>query len=178
MVPQTAARPRLPSSTHRINPLARAARTTIRTVLWLIGVAIAVSGFAAGPSAAQSPSGTPLPDTTDWLLATVDSVAVPAQIGTRDTLSVHLYGTVGPNGCFSLARIDSERTESRLTLRPLVVDATDEQRMCTMAVVPLDATYTAPPPFAAGPLQIVVPQANRADVTATVTVTAAPTGSG
>ncbi len=91
---------------------------------------------------------------------------------------MHLYGTVGPNGCYTLARIASERTGSRLTLRPLVADATDERRMCTMAVVPLDATYTAAPPFTEGTLRIVVPQASQTNVTTTVTVTAASTNSG
>jgi hypothetical protein len=39
-----------------------------------------------------------------------------------------------------------------------------------MAIVPLDETIRLPPPHEAGPLTIVVPQADRPDVTATVAV--------
>ncbi len=105
---------------------------------------------------------------TEYLVADVDSLGVPAHIAPSDTLSVHIVGTVGPNGCYSLDRIEEERSEGQLTLTPVVRHVTD--RMCTMALVPLEETYEVAPPFEEGTLQVVVPQTEEADVTATVDV--------
>lgn len=104
----------------------------------------------------------------EFVVAEVDSIEVPSRIAPSDTLSVDLYGTVGPNGCYSLDRIKEERPAGTVTLTPIVRHRTGG--FCTMAIVPLDATYDVPPPFEDGTLDIVVPQPDQPDVTATVTV--------
>lgn len=103
-------------------------------------------------------------------IAEVDSIHVPAQTGSADTLSVRLRGTVGPNGCYSFDRFDIERTPDRLTITPIVQRIRDDEVACTMALVPLDETYHAPPPFSRGSFTIRVPQPDRPDVTTTVEV--------
>lgn len=105
---------------------------------------------------------------TDAPVAEVDSLDAPAEIASSDTLSVHLYGLVGPNGCYSLDRIEEERTPGRVTLRPVVHHRTGGA--CTMALVALDERHRVVPPFEKGSLEIVVPQPDRPDVTAQVTV--------
>lgn len=104
------------------------------------------------------------------LVAEVQRIDVPAQIAPSDTLAVQFYGTVGPNGCYSFARFDVERTTSRLTITPKVQYRGGDDVMCTMAVVPLEETYRAAPPFSEGTLTLVVPQTDGAAVTETVEV--------
>jgi hypothetical protein len=104
----------------------------------------------------------------EFVVAEVDSIEVPSRIAPSDSLSVHLYGTVGPNGCYSLDRIKEERSAGTVTLTPVVRHRTGG--FCTMAIVPLDATHDVPPPFEEGTLDLVVPQPDQPDVTATVTV--------
>lgn len=103
-------------------------------------------------------------------VAHVDSLTVPDEIASSDTLSIHLSGTVGPNGCYSLDRIDEERSPGQLTITPIVHHRTGDDIACTMAIVPLNTTYRAAPPFEEGTLEIVAPQPDRPDVTATVLV--------
>jgi hypothetical protein len=104
-------------------------------------------------------------------VATVDSLYAPARIAPSDTLSLRMTGTVGPNGCYGFDAFDVERSADRLQVAPVVVRRTGEGIMCTQAIVPLDETYTAAPPFTEGTLTVVVPQPARPDVTATVEVT-------
>jgi hypothetical protein len=96
---------------------------------------------------------------------------VPDQIAPSDTLRVRLSGTVGPNGCYSLARIDEARTAGRLTLTPLVRPPTADDQACTMAIVPLDTIHRVPPPFEVGTLRLTVPHEDGPAVTDTVEVT-------
>jgi hypothetical protein len=120
----------------------------------------------------QSPDPKPSPPSPpDGPLAQVDRMDVPDQIAPTDTLPVQLSGTVGPNGCYSLDRIETERGPGQVTLRPVVQPPTDEDQMCTMAIVPLDATHRVPPPFEAGTLSVTVPQEDGPAVTDTVEVT-------
>ena len=106
----------------------------------------------------------------EYLVASVDSIDAPSQIAPSDTLRVRLVGTVGPDGCHSFERFDVERSSGRLTLMPIVKRTTGEGIACTQAIVPLNRTYTAPPPFAEGTLTITAPQSDRPDVTASVEV--------
>ncbi len=122
---------------------------------------------ATQPAETQSSSGA----SVDTTLAHVDSIDVPAQIATTDTLSAHLYGGVGPNGCYALARIEEERAPGQVTLLPIVQYSTAEDRMCTMAVVSLDTTHAIAPPFQSGTLTVTVPQSDGPPVTATVEIT-------
>jgi hypothetical protein len=103
-------------------------------------------------------------------VAEVDSLIAPSQIAPSDTLSMRLLGTVGPNGCYSFDRFDVERSTDRLTVTPVVEHGTSEEILCSMAVVPLDETHEARPPFEKGTLTIAVPQPDREDVTTTLEV--------
>jgi len=108
-------------------------------------------------------------DAVERGVAEVDSLHAPDQIAASDTLSLRLTGTVGPDGCHAFDGFDVERSEGQLTVTPMVVHRGGQ--MCTQAIVPLDETYAAAPPFSAGTLTVVVPQPDRPDVTATVEVT-------
>jgi hypothetical protein len=143
----------------------------LRTVVVVFALGtVALVGGGAGCSMLTNADG----DTNDAVerdIAEVDSLHAPAQIASSDTLSMRLTGTVGPDGCHSFGGFDVERTAERLTVTPVVRHRTGQ--MCTQAIVPLDETYAAAPPFAEGTLTVVVPQpqADRPDVTATVEVT-------
>ncbi|MCS4173306.1 hypothetical protein [Salinibacter ruber] len=139
----------------------------------LVGLLL-LSGAGCGSTAAttsQPPATTDAPVLDTARVARID---VPDQIATSDTLRVHLSGTVGPNGCYALARIDEDRTPGRLTLTPRVRLPTADDRACTMAIVPLDTTHVASPPFEPGRLAVRVPQGNQPAVTDTITVTDRP----
>lgn len=110
------------------------------------------------------------PDPGDEGIATVDSLVAPQRIAPTDTLTVRLMGQVGPNGCYSLAGIDASRDADGVRLVPRVRH--ERGGMCTMAIVPLDATHRVDPPFEPGSFTIEIPQANQPTVTATVTVAA------
>lgn len=131
-------------------------------IAFLLGtIALAGSGFGCSTNALSE-------DEQNFTVAEVDSLDVPAQISSTDTLSVHFYGTVGQNGCYSLDHIEEDRSAGEVTLIPVVRHRTGVA--CTMAIVPLDARYRVLPPFEEGTLEILVPQPEAPDVTATVTV--------
>ena len=67
---------------------------------FLTGLALAGCGLF-GPSAEQ-------------FLIRVDSIAVPKILAAGDTLTAHFYGGIGPDGCWSLARVDKETTSASL----------------------------------------------------------------
>ena len=138
-------------------------------VAMLVGPLL-LSGVGCGSTAATTSHPPATADAPVLDTARVARVDVPDQIATSDTLRIHLSGTVGPNGCYSLARIDEGRTPGRLTLTPLVQPPTADDQACTMAIVPLDTTHAATPPFEPGRLAVTVRQKGRSPVTDTVTV--------
>lgn len=151
--------------------LHRLLRVSVPTVLCFALLACGGPDSVRSP-APQSPDTQPSPQSpTDGPLAQVDRMDVPDRIATADTLSVHLSGTVGPNGCYSLARIETKRGPNEVTLRPVVQPPTSDDLACTMALVPLDTTHRVPPPFEVGTLSVMVPQTDSPAVTATVKVT-------
>jgi len=129
---------------------------------------VALVGGGAGCSMLTNSDDDP-DDAVERGVAEVDSLHAPAQIAASDTLLLRLTGTVGPNGCYAFDGFDVERAGGRLTVTPGVVHRTGQA--CTQAIVPLDETYAAAPPFAEGTLTVVVPQPDRPDVTTTVEVT-------
>ena len=146
-------------------------RTFVPAALCLALFACGGADTARAPMP-QSPDPQPSPQSpTDGPLAQVDRVDVPDRIAPTDTLPVQLSGTVGPNGCYTLARIETERGPGAVTLYPVVDPPADDDRPCTMALVPLDTTYRVPPPFEAGTLSVTVPQEDGPAVTDTVEVT-------
>jgi hypothetical protein len=134
------------------------------------GLVVLVGGGAGCSMLSNAESGSDEGSGTG--IAEVDRIDAPEQIAATDTLTVQFYGTVGPNGCYSFNRFETERSGSQLTVTPRVQYRGGEDTMCTMAIVPLEETYRAEPPFESGPLTIKVPQPDGADVTATVEVTA------
>jgi hypothetical protein len=137
---------------------------SVLLVVVAVGTALLVGGAGCSNVAGA--------DESDPPVATVDSIEAPSRIAPSDTLTVRLRGTVGPNGCYSLDRVDVRRAAGRLTLTPLVDRVRGGDVACTMAIVPLDETMRFDPPFEEGALTITVPQPDQADVTATVEVTA------
>ncbi len=140
----------------------------------LVGPGLLGGGASCGSIASSSPPSAVTGDASALDTARVGRVDVPARIAPTDTLRIHLSGTVGPNGCYSLARIEAVRAPGQVTVTPLVQPPTADDQACTMAVVPLDTTYAANPPFEPGRLSITVPQRDRSPVTDTITVTDQP----
>jgi hypothetical protein len=139
----------------------------------LLCVVIAGGGATCSAASHDAPSPSAREVPADTLLATVDTVQAPARLATADTLRLRLRGMVGPNGCYSLVRVEEERSPGRVVLRPIVRHS--GQDMCTMAIVSLDETITLDPPFREGAFQVVVPQTDRATVRTTVRVGAGTT---
>jgi len=137
-------------------------------------VVLGSAGCSGGDQSTGSgdPTRTVVPQAPSSLMAEVDSIEAPSRIGTTDTLSVRLQGTVGPNGCYSFNRMATERSPRQVRLVPLVQRASRSDAACTMALVPLDETVRVDPPFVPGTLTITVPQPNRANVVTTVEVAA------
>jgi hypothetical protein len=134
----------------------------------LAGPLLFGSGAGCASTATTAPSAIPNAPPLDT--ARVARVDVPDQIATSDILRIRLSGTVGPNGCYALARIDEARASGRITLTPLVRPPTEDDQPCTMAIVPLDTTYAVSPPFEKGALSVTALQKNGASVTDTVRV--------
>lgn len=141
---------------------------SVRIVVFVGLVALVVGG--AGCSMLSNADSTP-DEESETGIAEVDSIEAPTQIASSDTLTVQFYGTVGPNGCYSFDGFETEKHDGRLTITPVVQYRGGEGMMCTMAIVPLEETYTAAPPFEEGSLTLEVPQPDGPDVTATVEVT-------
>jgi hypothetical protein len=136
----------------------------------LSGTALLVGG-GAGCSMLTGAGGESEARQVEFLVAEVDSLDVPAQIAPTDTLAVRMKGTIGPNSCYGFEAFDVARSTGRLRVTPVVAHSTADNIACAMAVEPLDRTYTAAPPFAEGTLTVTVPQPDRPDVTASVTIT-------
>lgn len=137
--------------------------TGIITGIFALVVGGAGCSMLSNPNSDESPP-------AEAVLAEVDSLDYPAEIAPSDTLRVDFHGTVGPDGCYSFDRFDVERTQHRLTVTPVVRHTTADDVGCTMAIVPLDRTFTAAPPFAEGVLTLVVPQPNGEEIRVAVTV--------
>lgn len=139
-----------------------------RTVL--LGLFIATIALISSGAGCSAVSGSTSGVEADTVVADVDSIDLPEQISPSDTLTVRFSGTVGPNGCYSFDRFDVKRTSGRLTITPMVQDRTGDDVMCSMAIVPLDETYRAAPPFTEGSWTVTVPQPEGKNVSSTVEV--------
>jgi hypothetical protein len=143
----------------------------LRVLVGILALAtVAVVGGGAGCSMLTNADDDSSP-TVEQGVATVDSLYALDRIAPSDTLSLRLTGTVGPNGCYSFDGFDVERSPDRLRITPVTTQRTGEGLMCTQALVPLDETYAAAPPFTEGILTVVVPQPDQPDVTAAIEVT-------
>lgn len=134
-----------------------------QAVLFAVGVCWAGGGCAGGGAAGTA-------DDRLRPVAEVNRIEVPDRIGTSDTLTIRLLGTVGPNGCYSLERVAVKRGAERVQITPLVNQDRRQDAMCTMAIVPLDETVRLAPPFGEGRLSVVVLQSEGGSVQNTVEV--------
>lgn len=155
----------------RCTPIVYGLMKSLRTLLSVLALgSVALVGGGAGCSMLTNADDDSSPN-VEQTIAEVDSLHAPDQIAASDTLSLRMTGTVGPNGCYGFAGFDAERSAHRVRVTPVVARRTGEGIVCTQAIVPLDETFTAAPPFTEGTLKVVVPQADRPDVTATIEVT-------
>jgi len=74
---------------------------------------IARSGFLAGLALAGCGLFGP---SAEHFLIRVDSIAVPSTLALSETLTVHFYGRIGPDGCSKLARVDKQLTSASLDI--------------------------------------------------------------
>ena len=83
---------------------------------------------------------------TDHFVIHVDSIAAPATVAAADTLYARFFGTIGPDGCWSLAAADFQVTTSALDVTFRGEHRERPGYDCTQMVVQLDMTMAVPPP--------------------------------
>lgn len=99
----------------------------------------------------------------------IDSINVPSEVASDDTLTIRPFGTVGPNGCHSLERIKASRTSSSLDLQVVGRVIEGDDIVCSDVIVFLDTTYAVPPPLE-GPFEINIQQPDKSVLSRTVEV--------
>lgn len=106
---------------------------------------------------------------TSTFIVEVDSINVPSEVASTDTLIVRPFGTVGTNGCHSFKQFEASQTPSSLDLQVIGEVVEGDDIGCTDEIVKLDTTYEVPPPLE-GPFEITIPQPDETTLTRTVTV--------
>jgi hypothetical protein len=98
----------------------------------------------------------------------VDSVQAISPIRPADTLSIHLWGMIGPSGCYSLSRIETaiQKTKIDLTVWGKYVPS----EVCTAVIVDMRGTVVKVVPMKQGPFEIVVHQPGGSQLRDTVRV--------
>jgi hypothetical protein len=99
----------------------------------------------------------------------VDSISVPSELASTDTLVIRPFGRVGPNGCYSFERFEASKTSSSLDLKLIGELVEGDDIGCLTAIVELDTTYTVPPPLE-GPFEIEIKQPDGSVLTRAVEV--------
>lgn len=99
----------------------------------------------------------------------VDSISVPSEVASSDSLVVRPFGTVGPDGCHSFKRFEASQTPSSLDLQVIGEVVEGDDIACAATIVKLDTTYSVPPPLE-GPFEITVQQPDESISTRTVKV--------
>ena len=106
------------------------------------------------------------PDVEPYIIE-LDSIMAPATHPADATMTVEVHGLTGPTGCYRLDRFERSRTPARLQLTAW--GTVDRDAICTQALVPLEETITAEPPFT-DPFRIVGLQPDGDSVTTTVEI--------
>lgn len=106
---------------------------------------------------------------TSTFIIQVDSISVPTEVASDDTLAIRPFGRVGPNGCYSFERFEASRTTSSLDLKLIGELVEGDDIGCLSAIIELDTTYTVPPPLE-GPFEIDILQPDESVLTHTVEV--------
>ncbi len=135
----------------------------------LLSTAMVVAGAAGGWLAALSAGGCDLFQHTSHFIIRVDSIVAPRNVARTDTLRVRFYGSVGPDGCWSLDSVERQTTSS--TLDVTFRGAHDERSgiECTQMLVYLDHGEQVAPPLT-GPFIITAHEPDGSRLTRTVTV--------
>ncbi len=81
---------------------------------------------------------------TDTFVIRVDSVSAPAAIAPADTITVRFFGSIGPNGCYSLVDAPTTRTPALLEVR---FNGKRVDALCIQTPIFLDHTQRLVPPF-------------------------------
>lgn len=106
---------------------------------------------------------------TSTFVIKVDSISVPNEVASSDTLVIRPFGTVGPDGCHSFERFEASRTSSSLDLK-LVGELIERDDIgCADVIVQLDTTYKVPPPLE-GPFKINIFQPDESVLSRTIEV--------
>lgn len=126
------------------------------SLLLIISIATSCSITDSGPS-------------TSTFTIEVDSISVPAEVSSSDTLVIQPFGTVGPDGCHSFKQFEASQTPSSLDLQVIGEVVEDDDIGCTGAIVKLDTTDNVPPPLE-GPFEINIHQPDESILSRTVEV--------
>ena len=109
---------------------------------------------------------------------TVDSVIVPSTIDPEDTLTLELFGKIGPNLCYRFKEFEAQKTDSLLNLTVLGIVPDLRDLACAAEVAELRGQggqrgkeYRVAPPFV-DPFQIVILQADSSTLEIVVRVLA------
>lgn len=106
---------------------------------------------------------------TSTFVIQVDSINVPTEIASSDTLAIRPFGRVGPNGCYSFKRFEASRTSSSLELKLIGKLVEGNDIGCFSAIVELYTIFKVPPPLE-GPFGIKINQPDESVLSRTVEV--------
>jgi hypothetical protein len=80
-------------------------------------------------------------------LIRVDSIGAPNAITASESLTAHFYGTIGPDGCWSLADVDRHATSATLDVTFHGEHQVRSGNDCTSAPVALNHAEAVAPPL-------------------------------
>lgn len=100
-------------------------------------------------------------------LIRVDSLSVPHTVGPQDSIPVHVFGWVGPDGCHSFSHFQVKKTPPRARIG--VWGEESHGGDCTMAPVELDQVHILRPPFT-DPFLVAIRQPSGLNLEATVRI--------
>ena len=98
-----------------------------------------------------------LEPSSEHFLIRVDSVAVSSTIAAGDSFSAGFFGGIGPDGCWSLVRVDRRLTSSRLDLTFHGEHKRGRDVLCPQSPTSLSYTQVVRPPISS-PFSITVHQ--------------------
>lgn len=128
-------------------------RPTPRTRLRVLS-SRAVAGVCTAVAATLSACSDPAePGPKIQLLGQVEEVSVQSSVQVDEPLDVGLRGSLGPDLCFLLDRVDVAEVQSGKELRVIVEDATPEDGACPAQEATFDTIVTLAPPHSA-PLEL------------------------
>lgn len=126
-------------------------------------IVMVVTGFSAFVSCDNDPEG------KDLYLIQIDSVGVPDQILSSDTLEASFWGFVGGDGCHMFSHFDVRRNPEEYAIEVFGLDT--RESICTTELVFLRGEIlSVDPPHDPGLLFLVVHQPDGSETTSPVMV--------